>query len=103
MSASDILFLRASSTSQGAEKPPLFTATWQFWQRSTVGPPQELLRSYTHYCSIWGHLPETVSIFFLSSRAGLSIASRPAWALSLRDWKASRALVVCWWWAMAAP
>src|SRR5437762_2771444 len=38
MSASDILFLRASSTSHGAENPPLFTAMWQFWQRSTVVP-----------------------------------------------------------------
>src|SRR5882762_11359015 len=96
MSASGILFLRASSTSQGAEKPPLLIATWQFWQRSTVGPPQEFLRSCTQYCSICGHLPETVSIFFFSSSRGFSIASSEAWALSLRAWKVSLALLVCW-------
>src|SRR6266436_4828149 len=44
MSASGRFAFFASTTSHGAEYPPLLMPTWQFWQRSTVGAPQEFLR-----------------------------------------------------------
>src|SRR5207302_215766 len=58
MSASESCAFFADSTSQGAVYPPLFTPTWQFWQRSTVSEPQEFLRVLIQYCSICGNLPK---------------------------------------------
>jgi len=101
MSASGSLAFFASRTSYGAENPPLFTAVWQFWQRSTVSAPHEFFRPEIQYCSISGHLPWTLSIRFSRSAIGFSKTSICAWALSLRSWKPWRARVVCLWCSMA--
>ncbi len=104
MSAGERFAFFASSTSQGAEKPPLLIPAWQFWQRSTVGPPQELRRFSIQYCSICGSLP--IPLYASSrlsiSRMGFSAASIFACAASRRLTKASRRSVAALWAAIAS-
>ena len=103
MSAAGRFAFFASSTSQGAENPPLLIPTWQFWQRSTVSDPQEFLRFEIQYCSICGSLPIPLnaSSRLSMSRMGFSIASIFACAASRRRMNARRFCVAALWAAIA--
>ena len=99
MSAAGRFAFFASSTSQGAEKPPLLIPAWQFWQRSTVSDPQEFWRFEIQYCSICGSLPIPLyaSRRLSMSWVGFSMASIFACAASRRWMNATRFCVAALW------